>query len=88
MRYFKGLVQMTAFIAAFVTAISRIPDYHHRGSDVVGGSILGIAVALFVTLAIGRVLWQYNQEESYYDFDLKPYDSALASYGQSPSTIS
>lgn len=40
-RYFKPLLQMTAFIAAFVTSLSRIIDYHHRGSDVIGGSILG-----------------------------------------------
>jgi hypothetical protein len=32
LRYIKPLIQMTAFIAAFVTALSRISDYHHRGS--------------------------------------------------------
>jgi len=31
LRYIKPLIQMAAFIAAYVTAISRIPDYHHRG---------------------------------------------------------
>jgi len=31
LRYIKPLIQMIAFIAAYVTAISRIPDYHHRG---------------------------------------------------------
>ena len=41
LRYIKPLLQMTAFIAAFVTALSRIPDYHHRGSDVIGGTTLG-----------------------------------------------
>lgn len=40
-RYIKPLIQMTAFIAAFVTTLSRISDYHHRGSDVIGGAVLG-----------------------------------------------
>jgi phosphatidate phosphatase len=33
LRYIKPLIQMAAFIAAYVTAISRIPDYHHRGKN-------------------------------------------------------
>jgi phosphatidate phosphatase len=31
-RFVKPLIQLTAFIAAFVTCISRIGDYHHRGT--------------------------------------------------------
>jgi phosphatidate phosphatase len=42
LRYIKPLIQMTAFIAAFVTCLSRISDYHHRGSDVAGGTALGL----------------------------------------------
>jgi phosphatidate phosphatase len=41
LRYIKPLIQMTAFIAAFVTCLSRVSDYHHRGSDVAGGTVLG-----------------------------------------------
>lgn len=44
-RYLKTLVQLACFIAAFVTMLSRISDYHHRGSDVAGGTV------------IGKVLW-------------------------------
>ena len=40
-RYIKPLIQLAALIAAFVTCLSRISDYHHRGSDVIGGAILG-----------------------------------------------
>lgn len=32
---------MSCFIAAFVTMLSRVSDYHHRGTDVIGGTILG-----------------------------------------------
>ena len=42
-----------------------------KGSDVIGGSILGIVIALFITLMVGRVLWDYECETSYSDFDLK-----------------
>lgn len=71
-RYIKPLLQMTAFIAAYVTAISRIPDYHHRGSDVIGGIVLGSIVAVFITFFVGRVLWEYEKPREYSDFDLKP----------------
>lgn len=40
-RYIKTLVQLACFIAAFVTMLSRISDYHHRGSDVAGGTVIG-----------------------------------------------
>ena len=70
-RYVKTLIQVTAVIAAYVTCISRIGDYHHRGSDVIGGAILGAIVALFFTLVRGRVIWEYNNQKQYSDFDLK-----------------
>lgn len=70
-RYLKTLIQMSAFIAAYVTSISRISDYHHRGSDVIGGALLGGAVALFVALVLGKVLWIIDKSEAVYDYDFK-----------------
>lgn len=72
LRYIKPLIQMAAFIAAFITALSRISDYHHRGSDVIGGIVLGVTIALGITLFVGRVLWDYEVEKPYTEFDLKP----------------
>jgi phosphatidate phosphatase len=72
LRYLKPLIQMTAFIAAFVTCLSRISDYHHRGTDVLGGSALGAVIAYFITFFVGRVLWEYEVDKTYSDFDLKP----------------
>ncbi|CAF0888758.1 unnamed protein product [Brachionus calyciflorus] len=80
LRYIKPLIQMSAFIAAFVTALSRISDYHHRGSDVIGGTVLGIIIALAVTLLVGRVLWDYEVERPYTDFDHKPRKSTLREF--------
>lgn len=70
-RYIKTLVQLACFIAAFVTILSRISDYHHRGSDVAGGTILGVIVAVFVVFQVGRVLWIFDKKKNYHDFDLK-----------------
>ena len=74
-RYVKPLIQIGAFTAAFITCLSRISDYHHRGSDVIGGTVLGWLIALFITLIVGRVLWEYERKEQYYDFDFKPRSS-------------
>lgn len=69
-RYIKALIQLSAFIASFVTSISRISDYHHRGSDVLAGLALGSIIALFITLVLGRILW-IDDKNLYYDFDDK-----------------
>lgn len=71
-RYIKPLIQVTAFIAAYVTSTSRISDYHHRGDDVIGGVLLGTTIALAITFLVGRVLWEYEVTNKYTDFDLKP----------------
>ncbi len=72
LRFIKPMLQIAAFIAAYVTMISRVSDYHHRGSDVIGGTVVGIVVGLYITMVTGRVLWVYNRKIPYYDFDLKP----------------
>jgi phosphatidate phosphatase len=74
LRFIKPLIQMTAFIAAYVTCISRISDNYHHPGDVLGGVILGCAVAIFITTVVGRVLWVLGHRKRYYDFDLKPYE--------------
>ncbi len=67
-RYIKPLIQLAALIAAFVTSISRISDYHHRFSDVLSGSVLGIIVALYTSLVIGRVIWISDSKPRRYEF--------------------
>jgi membrane-associated phospholipid phosphatase len=67
-RYIKPLIQLAALIAAFVTSISRISDYRHRFSDVFSGSVLGIIVALYVGLVIGKVLWVTHPKPRRYEF--------------------
>lgn len=63
LRYVKRFIQLAALLAAFITCISRVSDYHHRGSDVIGGAIIGIVIGFFVTLVAGRSLWDLKQEK-------------------------
>lgn len=71
LRYAKVLIQLSAFVLAYYTAMSRIVDYAHRGSDVIGGAILGIVIALLMTLLVGRVLWVYELKEDDDEIDYK-----------------
>jgi phosphatidate phosphatase len=75
-RFVKTLIQMTAFITAFVTCVSRISDYHHHGVDVLGGATLGCVLAVFMTFVVGRVLWSYGHQHKkrYHDYDLRPLE--------------
>lgn len=63
------MIQTAAISAAWVTCLSRIVDYHHRGSDVIGGAVLGALVALAFTLLFGRILWNFNSKNKDNDFD-------------------
>lgn len=64
------MIQVAAISAAWVVCLSRIVDYHHRGSDVIGGAILGALVALAFTLLFGRVLWDFSKKKEG-DFDFR-----------------
>ena len=69
LRFLKTFIQIAAFIAAWVTILSRVSDYWHRFTDVLAGFFLGLLVALFVVLVLGRVLWEYKVEKRVYDVD-------------------
>jgi phosphatidate phosphatase len=69
LRFIKTFVQIAAFIAAWVTMLSRVSDYWHRFTDVLAGFFLGLIIALFVLLVLGRVLWEYKVEKRIYEVD-------------------
>jgi phosphatidate phosphatase len=48
----RPVIQIVLFIIAYYTSISRISDYMHHWSDVLGGSVLGIAVSILVVSLI------------------------------------
>ena len=58
------MLQTAAFIAAYVTCVSRISDYHHRGSDVIGGVVVGALVALFLVFLVACPLfWSHRRND-------------------------
>jgi len=69
LRFIKTFIQIAAFIAAWVTMLSRVSDYWHRFTDVLAGFFLGLIIALFVLLVLGRVLWEYKVEKRIYEVD-------------------
>lgn len=70
-RFIKVLLQLSAFIVAFYTGLSRLVDYAHRASDILGGAILGLIIALLMTLVVGKIIWIYEKKTNYQDPDLK-----------------
>jgi membrane-associated phospholipid phosphatase len=55
----KTTIQLACFIAAFVTMLSRVSDYRHRGSDVIGGSVLGTFFINLIILILNFSLPKY-----------------------------
>ena len=72
LRFIKPLLQISAFLGAYVTCVSRISDHHHRGSDVIGGIAIGAIVAFFITTVVSRILWYYRTKTDYNDIELIP----------------
>jgi phosphatidate phosphatase len=71
-RYIKFMIQIGAFLGAFITCMSRVTDFYNRESDVIAGAIIGATLACVMTLVFGQVLWTYKKKERFYDFDMKP----------------
>ena len=48
LRFVKIALQLAAVTAVVVTSLSRVVDYHHWATDVLGGVVLGLSVALAI----------------------------------------
>lgn len=47
MKFLRPFLQCLCIAIAFFTCLSRVTDYKHHPSDVIGGAILGFSVAVF-----------------------------------------
>lgn len=61
--FFKTSVQLIAFIIAWFTCMSRVSDFKHHHTDVLSGSVIGLIVALFVTLVTGKHIWNFQSNK-------------------------
>ena len=66
-RAIRTLMQLAAICAAWITALSRVIDYKVRGSDAIGGAILGGLVAILFSYWIGESYFLKEKYET--DFD-------------------
>lgn len=64
MRFPKIILQLIAFVAAWHTVMSRVSDFKHHYTDVIAGSLLGMSVAVFMTVVNGKRLWDYQYSKS------------------------
>ncbi|KAJ8042872.1 Phospholipid phosphatase 1 [Holothuria leucospilota] len=64
--YIRPMTQLIALMLATYTCLSRVSDYKHHWSDVLGGAILGTFIAVCMAFAVARVLRRKpSGDESY-----------------------
>jgi hypothetical protein len=78
-RAIRTLIQLAAVCAAWITALSRVIDYKVRGSDAIGGAILGGLVAILFAHWIGESYFSKEKYET--DFDqVKKENEAITNF--------
>ncbi|CAF4365334.1 unnamed protein product, partial [Rotaria magnacalcarata] len=40
--------------------LSRVTDYKHHATDVIGGALIGFCVAVFAAVRVGTYLWSFS----------------------------
>ncbi|OWF38592.1 phospholipid phosphatase 1-like isoform X1 [Mizuhopecten yessoensis] len=51
----RPFIQVLLFYMAYYTSLSRISDYMHHWSDVLGGAVVGLAVCLLVVFCVSDI---------------------------------
>lgn len=59
-QFLKPVLQCLCIAVAFFTCLSRVTDYKHHATDVIGGSIIGFCIAVFAAVRIGTYLWSFS----------------------------
>ncbi|CAH1108677.1 unnamed protein product [Psylliodes chrysocephalus] len=59
----KHVIQYLAIVAAIVVAMTRISDYKHHWSDVLGGCVLGTTIAFLISIHVAKLFKLRKNED-------------------------
>ncbi|CAF3306139.1 unnamed protein product [Rotaria sp. Silwood2] len=59
-QFLKPFLQCLCVAIAFFTCLSRVTDYKHHATDVIGGSLIGFCIAIFTAVRVGTYLWTFS----------------------------
>ncbi|CAF3707388.1 unnamed protein product [Rotaria sp. Silwood1] len=59
-QFLKPFLQCLCVAVAFFTCLSRVTDYKHHATDVIGGSLIGFCIAVFTAVRVGTYLWTFS----------------------------
>lgn len=59
-QFLKPFLQCLCVATAFFTCLSRVTDYKHHATDVIGGSLIGFCIAIFTAVRVGTYLWKFS----------------------------
>ncbi|CAF3290214.1 unnamed protein product [Rotaria socialis] len=59
-QFLKPFLQCICIAIAFYTCLSRVIDFKHHPTDVIGGAIVGLCIAIFAAVRVGTYLWSFG----------------------------
>jgi len=59
-RFLKPFLQCLCVAIAFFTCLSRVTDFKHHATDVIGGALIGFCIAIFTAVRVGTYLWTFS----------------------------
>ncbi|CAF3466850.1 unnamed protein product [Rotaria socialis] len=59
-KFLKPFFQCLCVAIAFFTCLSRVTDYKHHPTDVIGGALIGFCIAVFTAVRVGTYLWSFS----------------------------
>ncbi|CAF1099494.1 unnamed protein product [Adineta ricciae] len=59
-QFLKPFLQCLCIAVAFFTCLSRVTDFKHHPTDVIGGAIIGFCIAVFAAVRVGTYLWSFS----------------------------
>jgi len=59
-QFLKPFLQCLCVAIAFFTCLSRVTDFKHHPTDVIGGALIGFCIAVFTAVRVGTYLWNLS----------------------------